>query len=132
MKSNQILILCAIVFFGSFVLFSFSDKQATKRVTFEYKQMTTIESVVPAGLGRSRLLMEKEGGGESIEKMKNFYSVTGINFSNIIKNDTQISQKLGEMASQGWELDKVTSAVESTETSTGIFITRYFFKRMKE
>ena len=67
MKSNQVFILCLAMLFGSFVLFSFSGKQAPRAASFEYKQMTTIESVVPAGLGRSRLLMTEEGGKETIE-----------------------------------------------------------------
>lgn len=97
----------------------------------EYLQVTTVESVVPAGLGRSRMITTDNQGNMQEIKLSNFYSAVGINFGNIRENDREITRKIGDLSDQGWELIQVTSGVESTETSTGIFITRYLFKRAK-
>ena len=37
-------------------------------------------------------------------KMLNFYSATGINFQNIASNDALITDKINDMAKEGWEL----------------------------
>lgn len=107
----------------------------------EYKVITTIESVVPGGLGRSRIINETDNveytdfttertdGKKSDQgdvkrkdikidnfeetKILNFYSLTGINFQNIASNDAVISSVLNNMTSKGWELAFVTSGVES-------------------
>lgn len=97
----------------------------------EYLQVTTIESVVPAGLGRSRMITTDEQGNLQEVKLSNFYSAVGINFSNVRDNDREITRKIGDLSDQGWELIQVTSGVESKESSNGIFITRYLFKRDK-
>lgn len=108
---------------------------ASKAVVYEYKQISTVESVVPGGLGRSRLLTT-DGNGQLLEKeLKNFYSLMGINFGNIANNDDVIVAKLNEMAEQGWELAQVTSGsnqqTSSGSSSGGLFITRYLFKKVK-
>lgn len=139
-------------FLFAFAIPSFSQLQ--------YKVITTIESVVPGGLGRSRIINEKDevdyteyttertDGKTSNQsdvkrkdikiddfdetKILNFYSMTGINFQNIASNDAVISSVLNDMTSKGWELAFVTSGVESDagkDDGTGIFITRYVFKR---
>lgn len=107
----------------------------------EYKIVTTVESIVPMGLGRSRITEPKEASDyknlttvrsngtksemgdvkrdeikiDSFEETKllNFYSAAGINFQNIASNDAVVSSKLNEMAKEGWQLVFVTSGVES-------------------
>jgi len=107
----------------------------------EYAVITTVESIVPAGLGRSRMISNKEDlntanftrertDGKTTSmgevkrqdlkvdnfeetKMLNFFSATGINFQNIASNDAMISSKLNEMAAAGWELAFVVTGVES-------------------
>jgi hypothetical protein len=107
----------------------------------QYAVITTIESIVPAGLGRSRMISNKEDlntanfttkrtDGVSSDmgsvkrqdlkidnfeetKMLNFFSATGINFQNIASNDALISAKLNEMAEAGWTLAFVATGVES-------------------
>lgn len=119
-----------------FFLFCFLQVSAQ-----EYAVITTIESIVPAGLGRSRMISNKADlntadyttertDGKTSEmntvkrsdlkidnfeetKMLNFYSLGGINFQNIASNDAMISAKLNEMAAAGWTLAFVTSAVEA-------------------
>lgn len=96
---------------------------------FEFMQLTTIESVVPAGLGRSRMITTKPNGETEEIKLENFFSAVGINFGNVRNNDKIIADKITEFANQGWELVNTTTGVYGNDNSTGIFITRYLFKR---
>lgn len=125
----------------------------------EYKVVTSVESIVPNGLGRSRLISvngtkdykeftttqteedntrNKSKRGEirvkdfDETKLLNFYNLGGIRFQNIAANDAIITSKINTMVEEGWELAFVSSAVESDAgkgDSQGIFITRYIFKR---
>ena len=107
----------------------------------EYMIVTTVESIVPAGIGRSRMIVQKEDvnvddftttrtdGKKSSQKevsrsdvkidnfdetkLLNFYSVAGINFQNIASNDALITDKINKLAKEGWKLVFVTSGVES-------------------
>jgi len=136
-------------------LFSFFETSAQ----VEYKVITSVESIVPNGLGRSRIISaEAERNYEDFTseqteedntrnkskrrdirvkdfeetKLLNFYNLGGIRFQNIAANDAIISSKLSAMANDGWELLFVTSAVESDsgkDDGQGIFITRYVFKK---
>lgn len=103
---------------------------------FEFQQVTTIESVIPAGLGRSRMISSGVDGKMEEKKMKNFFSLTGINFKNIKDNDRKIAKKITQLYDDGWDLHNVTSGVYSSGVTddlgaggTGIFITRYLFRR---
>lgn len=139
-------------------LFSFIEANAQ----VEFKIITSIESIVPNGLGRSRLISandekdykeftttqtaedktrnkSKRGDirvkGFDETKLLNFYNIGGIRFQNIAANDAIITSKINTMIEEGWELAFVTSAVESEGgkgDGKGIFITRYIFKRNKQ
>lgn len=98
-------------------------------VRYEYMQISAIESVVPGGLGRSRLISTSKEGQMMEKELLNFFSLTGINFGNIQNNDRVIATRLNELSEEGWELYAVNSGVYGTEKSTGIFITRYIFRR---
>ena len=127
----------------------------------EYKVITSVESIVSSGLGRSRIISAEaerdysDFTSEQTEedntrnkskrsdirvkdfeetKLLNFFNIGGIRFQNIAANDAVISSKINTMIEEGWELAFVTSAVESDsgkDDSSGIFITRYIFKRNK-
>ncbi len=129
---------------------------------YEYKIITTIESIVPNGLGRSRMISANENRdyreftttrseeenernksdrgdirvkGFDETKLLNFYNLGGIRFQNIAANDAVVNSKLNTMAQEGWDLAFVSSAVEADagkDDSQGIFITRYIFKRLKK
>jgi hypothetical protein len=107
----------------------------------QYKVVTLVESILPGGVGRSRMIeatseanyndfttARNEGkdtkqsdidradikiDGFKETKMLNFFSVLGINFQNIASNDAIIMSKLNEMDAQGYDLAFVTSGVES-------------------
>lgn len=133
--------------------------QETSKQAFEIKVITSVESIIPSGLGRSRLISSNEERDykqftssrteenntrnkskrkdirlKNFEETKllNFYNLGGIRFQNIAANDALISSKLTEMLSKGWDLMFITSAVESDagkNDDNGIFITRYILKR---
>lgn len=124
-----------------------------------YKVITSVESIVPNGLGRSRIInaLEEKDYKEftSVQteddntrnksdrseirvknfeetKLLNFYNLGGIRFQNIAANDAVISSMINDMVANGWELVYVTSAVESDsgdKDGQGIFITRYIFRK---
>jgi hypothetical protein len=107
----------------------------------KFKIITTIESIVPGGVGRSRIIengteidynqftTERTDGKKSNQgkikrgdakidkfsetKILNFYSMVGINFQNIASNDAMITSVLNSMAAEGWELFSIVSGVES-------------------
>ena len=107
-----------------FVLFAATSKAQ------EYKVITSIESVVPMGLGRSRILENKtkldaagfttertdgkKSGQDEISrgdakidnfsetKLLNFYSAVGINFQNIASNDALITSIINTLVKDGF------------------------------
>jgi hypothetical protein len=100
-----------------------------------FKQITAVESVVPGGLGRSRILTTDDNGQMIEKELKNFYSVVGINFENIANNDRVIVDRINDYSAQGWELVNVItgSNQQSSNGSSGggLFITRYIFRKAK-
>lgn len=125
---NALAIFAFLLLIGGF----FAFKPAPKAVSYDYSQMTTIESVVPGGLGRSRMLINEKGGNKDEIDMKNFFSLGGINFGNINNNEQLILEKISQMNANGWELYNITPGVVSpSANSTGIFITRYLFRKEK-
>lgn len=150
MKKNILFFLVAIL--GSISIYA---------QQYEYKVVTSIESIVPNGLGRSRIVsateerdykefttLRSDEGDERNKsdrsdirvknfeetKLLNFYNIGGIRFQNIAANDAVITSKINTMISEGWDLAFVVSGVESEGgkgDGQGIFITRYIFKRPK-
>jgi len=114
--------------------------EATAQI--EYKVITSIESIVPNGLGRSRLIStsderdyqeftstrsedkDEDSRNKSDRseirvknfeetKLLNFYNLGGIRFQNIAANDAVITSKINTMIAEGWDLAFVVSGVES-------------------
>lgn len=133
-RSSVIIIAIAVII----VVFAFkpSAPGIGTGVVYEYKQFSTIESVVPGGLGRSRLLTTDDDGQMLEKDLKNFYSLVGINFGNIANNDRTIVDRINDYASQGWELVNVSTGSQEQSSggssSGGLFISRYLFKRAKK
>lgn len=107
---------------------AYSFKATPVQTAYTWRQFSTVESVIPGGMGRSRVIISDEGE-QMIEKdLLNFYSVVGINFKNIANNDRLIVDNINQWTNEGWELVQATTGVQSTEGS-GIFITRYLFRK---
>ncbi len=133
-KSLFLLAIIAI----AFTSISFINKPAQ----VEYKVVTAVESIVPNGIGRSRMIMatedkdyqefttlrsddkDKDEKNKSKRdeirvknyeetKLLNFYNLGGIRFQNIAANDAVMSSKINAMISEGWELAFVNTGVES-------------------
>jgi hypothetical protein len=121
---------------GSLLLATATGSFAQGTGRYEYKQISTIESVVPGGMGRSRLLTTEDNGQALEKELKNFYSLVGINFENITNNDRVIVTRLNDMSNEGWDLFQVTGGsnmqISNGSTNGGIFITRYIFRREKK
>jgi len=127
---NKILIAIVAVFTLVFTVGFISDN-ALPVAEYEWQQVTVVESVVAGGAGRSRMISTNESGEMSEEKLQNFFSITGINFGNIRENDLKITDKVSKLTAEGWEVYNVTSGVYAAESSTGIFITRYMYRKAK-
>ncbi len=111
----------------------FSFKSTGLQGSLEYRQFSTIESVVQGGMGRSRIISTDNNGSLVEKDLMNFYSLVGINFGNISNNDKLIVDKLNEYTKDGWELVSVNTGVQSPadKGGSGIFLTRYLFKRAR-
>ncbi len=113
-------------------LYSFRSNPGPSKTV--YMQVCTVESIIPAGIGRSKMMTITEDGNKTEEDLQNFYSMVGINFGNITGNNSKILAKINNLTSQGWELDKVVTGTQSPSDNNGqgIFISRYFFKKSVE
>jgi hypothetical protein len=107
----------------------------------QVKIVTVVESIVPMGVGRSRMIETNEtinpapltttrtedknyGQGKidreeaKVEnfnetKLLNLYSGVGINFQNIASNDAIVSGRLNQLLAEGWRISHVLGGVES-------------------
>lgn len=134
--------ICAIIGFTA-ILTGFTNEETSIVQQYEFEIVTVVESVVPKGLGRSRMLAKTEivdynpstsvrmEDGEKVKskndkrkdirtkafeetKLLNFYNLGGIRFNNIATNDAMVKSKLNQMTAEGWELSFVTGGVESS------------------
>ena len=139
---NIVIGISAIIGFTA-ILTGFTNEETSTVQQYEFEIVTVVESVVPKGLGRSRMLAKTEivdynpstsvrmEDGEKVKskndkrkdirtkafeetKLLNFYNLGGIRFNNIATNDAMVKSKLNEMAANGWELTFVTGGVESS------------------
>jgi hypothetical protein len=143
MKKN--LLFIGLVALG-FISFSFINKDNSNEDKpvgqVEYKVVTVVESIVPNGLGRSRMISANEtkdykdfttvrsDDKDKDEKNKskrdeirvkdyeetkllNFYNLGGIRFQNIAANDAVMTSKVNTMIAEGWELAFINTGVES-------------------
>ena len=145
---------------AALAILSFTNSFAQE--TYEYQIVTVVESIVPNGVGRSRMIVANESRdykeftstrseeenernksdrgeirvkGFDETKLLNFFNLGGIRFQNIAANDAIVMSKINTMADEGWELAFVNSGVESYAgkgDQNGIYVTRYIFKRPKQ
>ncbi|MGB6268559.1 MAG: hypothetical protein WBF67_06055 [Olleya sp.] len=137
MKKNYLFIALAII---GFISFSFINNNEKRSV--EYKVVTVVESIVPNGLGRSRMIsanetkdyrefttvrsedkdLDEKNKSKRDEirvkdydetKLLNFYNLGGIRFQNIAANDAVMTSKVNAMVAEGWELAFINTGVES-------------------
>jgi len=105
--------------------FALTATYAQEKVKF--MQITTIESVVGGGFGRSKMIITKEDGTQEESDMENLFSLTGINMKNIKSNETSILKVLKSYSDDGWRIQSTTPLTLSPNQNNGngIFMTRY-------
>lgn len=139
------------------VIYSFKPEGAL----YDFKTITVVESIVPNGLGRSRMIetleikdykeFSKEMSEEDNDRNKsdrgdirvknyeetkllNFFNIGGIRFQNIAANDAIVNSRVSQFLDEGWEIVSITAGVESVgsaDDANGLFITRFYFKKQK-
>ena len=123
MKKIFITILLAT---ASVFVASKAAAQTVPSVQPKYVQITTVESVVNGGLGRSKMILTKEDGSQEERDLNNLFSMTGINFKNIRENENSIIQTLKSYTDNGWKLmSTVPLTLSPGNNGSGIFMTRY-------
>lgn len=140
MMQNKILML-------SFCWFVFTSQVDAQLPKYKVKVVTCVESLVPDGLGRSRMFetdlevnymdftskqTEEKGDRNKSNrkdirikdyeetKLLNLYNEGGIRFQNVATNDALIMSKINDMLTQGWELFYVGAGVESKMIDTNV------------
>lgn len=106
-------------------MFAQANLMAQKPPT-KFVQITTVESVIGGGIGRSKMLITKEDGATEEKDLNNLFSIAGINFKNIRENEVLILQTLKSFTDNGWKIFSNTPLTLSPGTNgSGIFMTRY-------
>lgn len=96
----------------------------------QFMQITTVESVVGGGLGRSKMIITNPDGSQKESDLENLFSLAGINFKNIKENEDKIVKVLKVYTDEGWKMDYVTSfTLSPSDNGLGIFMTRYLLSR---
>jgi hypothetical protein len=115
-------LLALVIVICAFASVSFAQQQFT--------QITTIESVVGGGIGRSKMIISHPDGAQEERDLENLFSLAGINFKNIKSNENQIMNTLKSFTSKGWKLVSTTPLTLSPgNNGAGIFMTRYLLTK---
>ena len=125
---KRIVILLVAVFSISNALKAQDIKPAAEK---QYMQLTTVESVLSGGIGRSKMIITNPDGSQKESDLENLFSLVGINFKNIKQNEDKLLKTLKEYTGAGWKLDQVTSlTLSQNDTGAGgIFMTRYLLSK---
>jgi len=156
-KLNYLTIAISIIAIST-LFYSF---KSAAPASYEFKSITIVESIVPNGAGRSRIInamgerdykeftkvmteedskRNKADRGEirlreyEETKLLNFFNLGGIRFQNIAANDAVIDSRVNAFLAEGWEIMSINTGVEAFSGSgdkNGLFITRIYFKKPK-
>ena len=128
MKKNLLL----LVFILGYVTSIKAQEQSTETIQ-KFMQITTLESVVSGGFGRSKMVITKADGNQEEKDMNNLFSLTGLNMKNIKENESDILKTLKQYTDDGWKLLQVTPLTLSpSDKASGIFMTRYLLTKTEE
>jgi hypothetical protein len=96
----------------------------------QFMQITTVESVVAGGLGRSRMIVTNADGTQSEADLNNLFSMAGINFGNIKENEDKVLRTIKQYTNDGWKIEQIIPlSLSPSGNSMGIFMTRYVLSR---
>lgn len=125
MKKNLLAFICFVTVMNAAIA-----QDGKTETSVQFMQITTIESVIGGGLGRSKMLITNADGSQKEADMNNLFSLVGINFKNIKENEDQIIKTLKTYTDEGWKLEQVTPlTVSPGNNGTGIFMTRYLLSK---
>ena len=129
MKKFFLSLIIAIAFIGN--TYAQEIKTDTPK---QFMQITTVESVLAGGLGRSKMIITNPDGTQRDSEMENLFSLVGINFKNIKENEDKVVRTLKEYTNAGWKVEHVTSLTLSQNDSGagGIFMTRYLLSKPED
>ena len=129
-----------ILLFVTFFLSGIGFQLNAQNPAYRLEIVTCIESLVPDGVGRSRMIStdvdidyreftsrqtaaKKDRNKSKRNKIRikdyeetkllNLYNEGGIRIQNVVTNDALVTSKINSMLSDGWELFFVSSGVES-------------------
>lgn len=120
--------LCVTILLGCCFISGLAQDSTTR-----YIQVTTVESVIGGGVGRSKMLITKDDGSTEEKDMNNLFSLTGINFKNIKDNEVNILTTLKSYTDAGWKLISVAPLTLSPGSNgNGIFMTRYLLGKQEK
>lgn len=123
---KRIIVLLVIVL----ALATSLQAQEIKAEGKQFMQITTVESVVGGGLGRSKMIITNPDGSQKESDMENLFSMAGINFKNIRDNEDKIVKVLKTYTDEGWKMEHVTSfTLSPSDNGLGIFMTRYLLSK---
>jgi hypothetical protein len=109
---------------------SLQAQEVKLETTKQFMQITTIESVVGGGLGRSKMIITNPDGSQKESDLENLFSLAGINFKNIKDNEDKLVKVLKTYTDDGWKMEHVTSFTLSPgDNGQGIFMTRYLLSK---
>lgn len=124
MKKYLLTLLLTISFAG---LVKAQDKTDSIK---QFVQITTVESVISGGVGRSKIIITNPDATQEEADLENLFSMVGINFKNIKSNELKITQTLKKYTDKGWKLEQVTPlSLSPGQGSNGIFMTRYLLSK---
>ncbi|MGN6420770.1 MAG: hypothetical protein ACTHMC_24880 [Pseudobacter sp.] len=124
MKKYLLSFLLSISFAG---LLQAQDKTDSIK---QFLQVTTVESVISGGVGRSKIIITNPDASQEEADLENLFSMVGINFKNIKSNELKITQTLKKYTDKGWKLEQVTPlSLSPGQSSSGIFMTRYLLSK---
>ena len=108
------------------IIFTSLTSGAFAQEADKFMQITTVESVVGGGFGRSKMVITKEDGSQEERDLENLFSMTGINFKNIRSNESYILQTIKSFTDAGWKLKStIPLTLSPGQNGAGIFMTRY-------
>jgi hypothetical protein len=124
---KSICILIAVIFINC----TLQAQEIKTEPVKQFMQVTTVESVVAGGLGRSKMIITNPDGSQRETDLENLFSLVGINFKNIKENEDKLVRTLKDYTNSGWKVEHVTSLTLSQNDSGagGIFMTRYLLSK---
>jgi hypothetical protein len=127
---KSISILIAVIFINC----SLHAQEIKTEPVKQFMQVTTVESVVAGGLGRSKMIITNPDGTQRETDLENLFSLVGINFKNIKENEDKLVRTLKDYTNSGWKVEHVTSLTLSQNDSGagGIFMTRYLLSKPED